>query len=143
MFRGNTGNKSSDVAMDMIGLSISNNTYGFPVNTNQTDSEGTTEPNEAPTLPLYSQVNRAKPTSYDNDVYANPDDVTVTAVNLVMGSSSNGQVTEWVDNTLYGTTAIFPVESEATRNDSNEQAIPEPPLTMKGQPGWVENIIYE
>ena len=137
--RDNKRNASSDVAMAEVTSTI---------NQTQRDSDVvSTEPNQASTIPVYSQVikNRTK----NENVYANPDDVTNLAaesayeVNLDIQPSSNEDENETglVDNILYDSSALKD-ESEMRNNDLNDEHVGAL-TTMEEQPGWVENIIYE
>ncbi|XP_071807671.1 uncharacterized protein [Asterias amurensis] len=137
--RDNKRNASSDVAMAEVTSTI---------NQTQRDSDVvSTEPNQASTIPVYSQVikNRTK----KENVYANPDDVTNLAaesayeVNLDIQPSSNEDENEtgMVDNILYDSSALKD-ESEMRNNGLNEEHVGAL-TTMEEQPGWVENIIYE
>ncbi len=137
--RGNKRNASSDVAMVDVTSTI---------NQKQGDSDVTTEPNQASTTPVYSQVIRDQTKNENDHVYANPNGMNSSAasvayeVNLDIWPSSNEHDNETglVDNILYDSSSLKD-KSETRETDLNEEHAGA--LTMTGQPGWVKNIIYE
>ncbi|XP_022089708.1 cell wall integrity and stress response component 3-like isoform X2 [Acanthaster planci] len=140
--RKNSRQKDPAVAMATIGENFINNTYGLPEVVSQS------MPEQSPP-PIYSQVIKRK-TDCD-DLYATPDDVTSPVKedspenqshNAGFVSLSRDQESGWVENSLYACES-FPVEPEATINDSDGQTSTGPPQNMEEKSSWVENIIYE
>ncbi len=140
--RGSTRKASPAVAKDTMGMSFSNNMYEITTQPTQRDGDVAPEPNQDQTAPIYSDVIRKQSRTDEGDVYAEAD-LTADYVNTVIRQSSGAHENGrggLVENDLYENSS-FRDESEMAGRDSNGQH--EPFTTVKENPGWVENIIYE
>ncbi|XP_022089706.1 cell wall integrity and stress response component 3-like isoform X2 [Acanthaster planci] len=119
-FRKTREMNTSDIAMDTAVSTYANHTY-----TNHLAADTyTSEPNQGDAPPVYSEVVKER--------YAEED---------AIFSDSSDRDTGWVDNVVY-VCESYPEEIDK-RSDNDGQTDHPPALTMKGKPGWVENIIYE
>ncbi|XP_038057223.1 uncharacterized protein LOC119728864 isoform X2 [Patiria miniata] len=119
--------KGSDIALDTVGAHYVNHTFANPILDTSGTAQSQGDRDNAP--PVYSQVVKKRPADEGATLSVPPQ-------NDQDGDSG------WVDNEVYGCES-FPIEIEARNKDRDGQPNDQPPITMEGKPGWVENIIYE
>ncbi|XP_038056092.1 cell wall integrity and stress response component 2-like [Patiria miniata] len=121
--------KEPDIALDTVGAHYLNHTFANHLSDTSDTAQNQGDRDSAP--PVYSQVVKRRPAAADESAT-----LSVPPQNDQDGDSG------WVDNEVYGCQS-FPIEIEARNKDRDGRPNDQPPMTMEGKPGWVENIIYE
>ncbi|XP_038055110.1 uncharacterized protein LOC119727330 [Patiria miniata] len=120
--------KGPDIVLDTVGAHYVNHTFANHLSDTSGTAQSQGDSDNAPPV-YYSHVI----TKIHADEGAT---LPVSPQNDKDGDSG------WVDNEVYGCES-FPIEIEARNKDRDGQTNGQPPITMEGKPGWVENIIYE